>query len=67
MKTKDDGIQDAGLAGTAGILRPQRTVPQNDSPQRELLQPKCGQLATVTKSIMAAAVSKTRGTKLECL
>jgi len=31
LKTKDEGIQDAGLAGSTGILRPQRTGPQNDS------------------------------------
>jgi hypothetical protein len=30
MKTKEDGIEDAGLAETTGILRPQRTGPQND-------------------------------------
>ena len=39
MKTKEDWIEDAGRAETAGILRPQRTGPQNDNSRRERLEP----------------------------
>jgi hypothetical protein len=40
MKTKENWIEDAGRAETTGILRPQRTGPQNDNSQREGLESK---------------------------
>ena len=56
LKTKDAAIQDAGLGkrneGVAG---------------GGALSPTDGKLATVTKSIVAAALLKTAGTNRECL
>jgi len=66
MKTKDDSIQGAGLAETTWILRPQRTVPQNDR-SATLSGSNRSKLDTAIKSVVAVAGLKTRGTNRECL
>jgi hypothetical protein len=56
LKTKDAGIQDVGLKkGNEAVAGGRASNPTD------------GKLATVTKSIVAAALLKTAGTNRECL
>jgi hypothetical protein len=67
LKTKEDGIEDAGRAETTEILRPQRAGLRMTGPNVSAWNPNDGKLDIATKSVVAATVVKTRGTNRECL